>query len=45
MYPPGYFYSGFVVTHALCVNRTTCAQVHELPQRHCSDNWEGKLFL
>ena len=21
-----------------------CAQVHELPQSHCGDNWEGTLF-
>ena len=20
---------------------TSCAQVHELPQSHCGDNWEG----
>ena len=29
-------------------NRTSCAQVHELPQikaiSHCGDNWEGTLF-
>ena len=25
-------------------NRTSCAQVHELPQSHCGDNWESKLF-
>ena len=25
-------------------NHTSCAQVHELPQRHCDDNWEGRLF-
>ena len=26
-------------------NRTSCAQVHELPQSHCCDNWEeGTLF-
>ena len=23
---------------AMC-NRTSCAQVHELPQNHCGDNW------
>ena len=22
----------------------SCAQVHELPQNHCGDNWEGTLF-
>ena len=26
------------------MNRTSCAQVHELPQSHCGDNWEGTLF-
>ena len=25
-------------------NRTSCAQVHELPQSHCGDNREGALF-
>ena len=25
-------------------NRTSCAEVHELPQSHCGDNWEGILF-
>ena len=25
-------------------SRTWCAQVHELPQTHCGDNWEGTLF-
>ena len=25
-------------------NRTSCAEVHELPQSHCGDNREGKLF-
>ena len=24
--------------------RTSCAQVHELPQSHCGDNREGTLF-
>ena len=28
---------------AMC-NRTSCAQVHELPQSHCGDNLEGTLF-
>ena len=27
------------------MNRTSCAQVHELPQNHCGDNREGTLFL
>ena len=26
------------------MNRTSCAQVHELPQSHCGDNREGTLF-
>ena len=49
MCPPGYHHNGFVATHALghtmygC-HRTSCAQVHELPQSHCGDNWEGTLF-
>ena len=25
-------------------NRTSCAQVHELPQSRCGDNWEATLF-
>ena len=25
-------------------NRTSCAQVYGLPQSHCADNQEGKLF-
>ena len=28
---------------AMC-NRTSCAQVHELPKSHCSDNRGGTLF-
>ena len=28
---------------AMC-NRTSCAQVHELPQSDCGDNREGTLF-
>ena len=47
--PPGYHHNGFVATHALehmmyGYNRTSCAQVHELPQNLCGDNWEGTLF-
>ena len=50
MCPPGYHHNGFVATHALrhmmygCISctRTSCAQMHELPQSHCSDNQEGK---
>ena len=43
MWPPGYQYNGFVATHALG-NRTSCAQMHELPQSHCGDNRERTLF-
>ena len=39
MYPPGYHHNG-LATHA----RTSCAQVHELPQSHCGYNREGSLF-
>ena len=28
---------------AMC-NRPSCAQVHELTQSHCGDNWEATLF-
>ena len=50
MCPPGYHHNGFVATHALghmmySYYRTSYAQVHELPQSHCGDNWEGTLFL
>ena len=44
MCPPGYHHNGFVATHALGYNRTSCAQVHQLPQSHCGDNREGTLF-
>ena len=48
----GYHHNGFVATHALghmitvcvCCLCTSCAQVHELPQRHCGDNREGTLL-
>ena len=26
-------------------NRTSCAQVHELPQSHCGDNREGNTYI
>ena len=26
-------------------NRTSCDEVHELPQSHCGDNRDGALFL
>ena len=32
-----------VLIPAMC-NRTSCAQMHELPQSHCGDNWKGTLF-
>ena len=35
----------FAVAHALWLNHTSCTQVHELPQSHRGDNWEGTLFL
>ena len=45
MCPPGYHHNGFVATHALgYMNRTSCAQVHELPQSHCDDNREAHCF-
>ena len=43
MYPPGSHHNGFVATHDV-PNRTSCAQVHELPQNHCGDKREGTLF-
>ena len=30
--------------HIYICNRTSCAEVHELLQSHCGDNWEGTLF-
>ena len=50
MCPPSYHHNSFVAAHALGHmmygdhNRTLCAQVHELPQRHCGDNRDGTLF-
>ena len=50
MCPPGYHTTmASVASHALghmsgYINRTSCAQVHELPQSHCGDNREGALF-
>ena len=46
MCPPGYHHNGFVATHALgqTMYGSSCAQVYELPQSHCGDNWEGTLF-
>ena len=35
----------YLVEHSLINrNRTSCAQVHELPQSRCRDNREGTLF-
>ena len=34
----------FSLVPAMC-NRTSCAQVHELPQTHCGGNQEGTLLL
>ena len=28
---------------AMC-NRTSCGQVHELPQNRCGDSWDSTLF-
>ena len=44
--PPGYYHNGLVATHALgdMMSRTSCAQLHELPQSHCGNNREGTLF-
>ena len=28
-----------------CAHRTSCAQVHELPQSHCGDNREGAIII
>ena len=30
--------------HKWSMAHGSCAQVHELPQSHCGDNWEGILF-
>ena len=32
------------VHHVHHVHRTSCAQVHDLPQNHCGDNRKGTLF-
>ena len=44
MCSPVYHVNGLVATHALGHIRTSCAQVHELPQSHCGNNREGTLF-
>ena len=41
----GFHYNLLVVTHALCVNLTSCANVHELFKGYCSDKWEGTRSL
>ena len=33
----------YIYVH-IYMNRTSCAQVHELPQSRCDDNREGTLF-
>ena len=38
-----YIYHSSSVHHPY-ISRTSCAQVHELPQSHCGDNREGTLF-
>ena len=46
MCPPRYHDNSFVATHALGnMMYGSCAQMHELPQSHCADNWDGTLFL
>ena len=40
MCPPSYHRAGFLTTHT----RTSCVQMHEFPESHCSDNREGTLF-
>ena len=35
---------GYMMYMMYGYNRTSCAQVHELPQSHCGDNREGTLF-
>ena len=42
MCPPGYHHNDFV--QLIHLGRTSCAQVHELPQSHCGDNREGTLL-
>ena len=32
-------------TYIYICNRTSCAEVHELLQSHCGDNWEGTVFM
>ena len=49
MWPPGYHQNGFcgnsyTWAHDGHISRTSCTLVHELPQSHCSDDWEGILF-
>ena len=36
----------FTNVYYLCLyNRTSCAQVQELPQSHCGDKREGEFFI
>ena len=34
-------YNKYIYTY---IYKSSCAQVHELPQSHCGDNREGTLF-
>ena len=42
MCSPGYHCNDFVATHDV---RTSCTQMHELPQSHCGDNREGTFCI
>ena len=42
IYALGHMMYGYIMMYGY--NRTSCAQVHELPQSHCDDNREGTLF-
>ena len=41
---PGYHRNSLVAIHALGHMMYGCAQVYELPQRHCVANREATLF-
>ena len=41
MCPPGYHHNGFMATHA---PGHMMYGLHELPQSHYGDSWEGTLF-
>ena len=47
IFPPRYHHNGFVINHALGLDTwcmVLCAQVHELPQRHCGNDWRTHCF-